>query len=298
MKERMLKWLKYVPVFVLMLFFCLSLDVKAATIFFNSPPESVAVPAIYCSSGYENTYTVSFQSTLAFNGVNVGGNYRFILYITPSLSYPVGNYSITLENVRMSYNGKLYYASYITSGTGGFYCFDFSDSFYTNDHYSILMDVKTWAKSTGVISGITCNLGMGTQSISRLPDIYQNSVIDNIAHDDAQKALEESKKQTFALTEFAKADEMAKNSLKNGTTLGDYSSHEDSAVADAKIGLDKFDFLYPLKFAEGVSQAVLLCSTWLTGIITGMSGFAYIFTLGAALSLGLIFIGLWRFKRG
>jgi len=299
MKERMLKWLKYVPVFVLMLFFSFSLDVKAATISFNNPPSSVDVPAIYCSAGYENTYTVSFQSTLAFNGVNIGGSYRFILYITPSLSYPDGNYSITLENVRMSYNGKLYYASYITSGTGGLYCFDFSDSFYTNAHYSILMDVKTWATHTGIISGITCNLGMGEQSISRLPDAWQNSVIDNTAHEDAQKALEESKKQTSALTEFSRKDEMSSNASSNGSIMGNYSDSEDAVVSGAHDGLSKFDFLAPLKFASGLSQSILLCSTWLSDLIAAMGDFSFIFTLGSALTIIIcIFVGLSRFKRG
>lgn len=296
MKERMIKWLK-LPVFVLMLFFfSFPLNVKAATINFNTPPQSVAVPAIFCSSGYENTYTVSFQSTLAFNGVNVGGNYRFILYIEPSLSYPAGNYSITLENVRMSYNGKLYYASYVTSGTGGLYVFDFSDSFYTNAHYSILMDVKTWAKSTGVISGITCNLGMGGQSISRLPDIYQNSVIDNTAHDDAQKALEESKKQTDALTKFDKADDMASDSAKADSTVSDFKNSESAVISGAQDGLNKFDFLGAFTFPVALTQSLMLVSQWLSALINGMGAFSLIFSLGASLTICLMFIGLWKFR--
>lgn len=289
MKERFLKWLRYVPVFVLMLFFCVSLNVRASEPF-SFRIDSYTLPAVFVSNGYEYSYTVSNPGT--FDTSVASGYGRFLLYLSPNLTYPVGNYSITLDNVRLMYNGQIFYASYISSGTGGLYVFDFSITVTNNQHCSLLADVHFWGASVQTVSGVSLGWNVSLQSFEKIdnPDMIQQT---------SDKAvLEESKKQTTALTEFARADEMAKNSLKNGTTLGDYSSHEDSAVADAKIGLDKFDFLYPLKFAEGVSQAVLLCSTWLTGIITGMSGFAYIFTLGAALSLGLIFIGLWRFKRG
>ena len=289
MKERMLKWLKYVPVFVLMLFLSVSLNVRASEPF-SFRIDSYTLPSVFVSNGYEYSYTVSNPGT--FDTSVASGYGRFLLYISPNLTYPAGNYSITLDNVRLMYNGQIFYASYISSGTGGLYVFDFSTTITNNQHCSLLADVHFWGTSVQTVSGVSLGWNVSLQSFEKIdnPDMIQQT---------SDKAvLEESKKQTSALTEFARADEMAKNSLKNGTTLGDYSSHEDSAVADAKIGLDKFDFLYPLKFAEGVSQAVLLCSTWLTGIITGMSGFAYIFTLGAALSLGLIFIGLWRFKRG
>ena len=288
MKERMLKWLKYVPVFVLMLF-SVSLNVRASEPF-SFRIDSYTLPAVFVSNGYEYSYTVSNPGT--FDTSVASGYGRFLLYLSPNLTYPAGNYSITLDNVRLMYNGQIFYASYISSGTGGLYVFDFSTTVTNNQHCSLLADVHFWGTSVQTVSGVSLGWNVSLQSFEKIdnPDMIQQT---------SDKAvLDESKKQTTALTEFARADEMAKNSLKNGTTLGDYSSHEDSAISDAKIGLDKFDFLYPLKFAEGVSQAVLLCSTWLTGIITGMSGFAYIFTLGAALSLGLIFIGLWRFKRG
>lgn len=289
MKERFLKWLRYVPVFVLMLFFCVSLNVRAFEPF-SFRIDNYALPAVFVSNGYEYSYTVSNPGT--FDTSVASGYGRFLLYLSPNLTYPVGNYSITLDNVRLMYNGQIFYASYISSGTGGLYVFDFSTTVTNNQHCSLLADVHFWGTSVQTVSGVSLGWNVSLQSFEKIdnPDMIQQT---------SDKAvLEESKKQTTALTEFARADEMAKNSLKNGTTLGDYSSHEDSAIADAKIGLDKFDFLYPLKFADGVSQAVLLCSTWLTGIITGMSGFAYIFTLGAVLSLCLIFIGLWRFKRG
>lgn len=288
MKERILKWLN-LPVFVLMLFLSVSLNVRASEPF-SFRIDSYTLPSVFVSNGYEYSYTVSNPGT--FDTSVASGYGRFLLYISPNLTYPAGNYSITLDNVRLMYNGQIFYASYISSGTGGLYVFDFSTTITNNQHCSLLADVHFWGTSVQTVSGVSLGWNVSLQSFEKIdnPDMIQQT---------SDKAvLEESKKQTSALTEFARADEMAKNSLKNGTTLGDYSSHEDSAVADAKIGLDKFDFLYPLKFAEGVSQAVLLCSTWLTGIITGMSGFAYIFTLGAALSLGLIFIGLWRFKRG
>lgn len=290
MKERMLKWLKYVPVFVLMLFPFVSLNVRASEPF-SFRIDTYNLPPVYVSNGYEYTYTVSNPGM--FDLAVASGYGRFLLYCSPALSYPTGNFSITLDNVRLMYAGQIFYASYISSGTGGLYVFDFSTTITDNQHCSLLADIHFWgASGTIVVSDVVLNWNIGDQSYS---NITNPSSIQQVS--DAS-VLNESKKQTTALTEFARADEMAKNSLKNGATLGDYSSHEDSAVADAKIGLDKFDFLYPLKFAEGVSQAVLLCSTWLTGIISGMSGFAYIFTLGAALSLALIFIGLWRFKRG
>lgn len=356
MKEKYLIWLKYVPVFVLMLFLSFPLVSHAQIEFVRSA--SVSIPnhtGVFVGDEVVDEFRVN-----GFFTCERAGNYSFLARLG-SISYVYdsgyGSQDAYVTDLRLVVNGEEFPASYVYDPDSGLGNIVFQATTYFQAggiHYNFVGNLHRRISGTlhssfgndsylygtyaGTYGGTMSNVQSGNYSgqISGDGNIYTETTITgdgtlNIAESqyengfvflssgitvsdsatqdllraqteqqkkDAQASLDESKKQTNALTEFAKADEMAKNSLKNGTTLGDYSSHEDSAVADAKIGLDKFDFLYPLKFAEGVSQAVLLCSTWLTGIITGMSGFAYIFTLGAALSLGLIFIGLWRFKRG
>lgn len=105
--------------------------------------------------------------------------------------------------------------------------------------------------------------------------------------------------QNKLLTDFSRKDEMSSNSSTNGSIMGDYTESEDAVVSGAHDGLSKFDFLAPFKFAAGLSQSVLLCSTWLSDLIAAMGDFSFIFTLGSALTIVIcIFVGLSRFKRG
>ena len=62
MKERFLLWLRYVPVFVLMLFFCVSLNVRASEPF-SFRIDTYDLPAVFVSNGYEYSYTVSNPGT-------------------------------------------------------------------------------------------------------------------------------------------------------------------------------------------------------------------------------------------
>ena len=290
MKERMLIWLKYVPVFVQMLFFSFPL-VSHASEPFSFRIDNYALPAVFVSNGYEYSYTVSNPGT--FDTSVASGYGRFLLYISPNLTYPAGNYSITLDNVRLMYNGQIFYASYISSGTGGLYVFDFSTTITNNQHCSLLADVHFWGTSVQTVSGVSLGWNVSLQSFEKIdnPDMIQQT---------SDKAvLEESKKQTSALTEFARAGEMSSNASSNGSIMGDYSESENAVVSGAHDGLSKFDFLAPLKFASGLSQSILLCSTWLSDLIAAMGDFSFIFTLGSALTIIIcIFVGLSRFKRG
>lgn len=291
MKERFLKWLKYVPVFVLMLFLSSPL-VSHASEPFSFRINTYNLPPVYVSNGYEYTYTVSNPGM--FDLAVASGYGRFLLYCSPALSYPTGNFSITLDNVRLMYAGQIFYASYISSGTGGLYVFDFSTTITDNQHCSLLADIHFWgASGTIVVSDVVLNWNIGVQSYSNITNPSSIQQVSDSA------VLNESKKQTSALTEFSRKDEMSSNASSNGSIMGDYSDSEDAVVSGAHDGLSKFDFLAPLKFAAGLSQSVLLCSTWLSDLITAMGDFSFIFTLGSALTIIIcIFVGLSRFKRG
>lgn len=287
MKERFLKWLRYVPVFVLMLFICVSLNVRASEPF-SFRIDSYTLPAVFVSNGYEYSYTVSNPGT--FDTSVASGYGRFLLYLSPNLTYPAGNYSITLDNVRLMYNGQIFYASYISSGTGGLYVFDFSTTVTNNQHCSLLADVHFWGTSVQTVSGVSLGWNVSLQSFEKIdnPDMIQQT---------SDKAvLEESKKQTDALTKFDKADDMASDSAKADSAVSDFKDSESAVISGAQDGLNKFDFLGIFTFPVALTQSLMLVSQWTSAIINGMGAFSLIFSLGSALSICLMFIGLWKFK--
>lgn len=279
------------PVFALVLsFFFKSFSFASEPFSFRI--NTYNLPPVYVSNGYEYTYTVSNPGM--FDVAVASGYGRFLLYCSPALSYPIGNYSVTLDNVRLMYAGQIFYASYISSGTGGLYVFDFSTTITDNQHCSLLADIHFWGSNgTITVSGVVLNWNIGVQSYSNITNPSSIQQVSDSA------VLAESKKQTSALTDFSRKDEMSSNASTNGSIMGDYTKSEDAVVSDAHSGLSKFDFLAPLKFAAGLSQSVLLCSTWLSDLIAAMGDFSYIFTLGSALTIVIcIFVGLSRFKRG
>ena len=115
-------------------------------------------------------------------------------------------------------------------------------------------------------------------------------------HSDAQTALVESQKQTSALTEFDKASVMASDSANADSTVSSYKDAESSLVSGAQDGINKFDYTSLFNFPVALTQSFMLVSTWLSALISQMGSFSLIFSIGAALSLALLFIGLWKFK--
>ena len=115
-------------------------------------------------------------------------------------------------------------------------------------------------------------------------------------HSDAQSALAESQRQTSALTEFSKASLMASDSANADSTVSSYKDAESSLVSGAQDGIKKFDYTSLFNFPVALTQSFMLVSTWLSALISQMGSFSLIFSIGAALSLALLFIGLWKFK--
>lgn len=355
MKERFVKWLKYVPVFVLMLF-SFSFDVQAdasASGFFNVQQSTCTVPVSYGTFGADNVRQISFSGTISASQINSDYNFLFICNPTVSIiglseTMPTGTInSLTyygwLDNLKITVKGKTFDATYNTWSGYPFAVFegDFSytayDIYYTitadvhivpysstgyfggynnisitgtktssgaqipsgsySDSGSIVLNTSPESQQACKINGFTATLGYSSSYVSGINS--NQAVFDSVANENAKKALEESQKQTSALTEFSRKDEMSSNASSNGSIMGDYSESEDAVVSGAHDGLSKFDFLAPLKFAAGLSQSVLLCSTWLSDLIGAMGDFSFIFTLGSALTIVIcIFVGLSRFKRG
>ena len=323
MKANFCKYLVCLPAFVLALLFFNPLTARANTITFGSPYSTYNVPPLYVSAGYDVLYTVSFGSSVNDGNAVSGETYFFSMVFSPSVTYPSGNYSISLENVRLSYGGSIYYPSYVSSGLGGYHYFSFPVVYTAHSDYTLLADLHFWASETSIVSGVVVSCNMGTcigtlfQDYSNVYDKTVNSSIQYqtalqhsdsatqlstsqyqtaLQHSDAVTALEQSQKQTSALTEFDKASVMASDSANADNTVSSYKDAESSLVSGAQDGISKFDYTSLFNFPVALTQSFMLVSTWLSALISQMGSFSLIFSIGAALSLALLFIGLWKFK--
>ena len=126
----------------------------------------------------------------------------------------------------------------------------------------------------------------------------QTDVINNQTqqqHSDAQNQLDESKKQTDAMTKFDGKADMDKNSSDLNDSLSGYDEAQQSIFASSTVSIEKFDVDNLFNFTANISAALLVWNNLMVSIVASMGDFSLIYTI----SMGLVFIGIvvgiWRF---
>ncbi len=194
------------------------------------------------------------------------------------------SYEITQENT---------YLPFTSSTTGGF----------------------STENNAATLSGGTVSLNMGAIDIRFLSyvteDLIQQQTVqqhtDSLAeqsllqqlynqqHSDAQNQLDESKKQTDAMTKFDGKSDMDKNSSDLNDSLSGYDEAQQSIFSSSTASIEKFDVDNLFNFTVNISSALLVWNNLMVSIVASMGDFSLIYTI----SMGLVFIGIvvgiWRF---
>lgn len=194
------------------------------------------------------------------------------------------SYEITQENT---------YLPFTSSTTGGF----------------------STENNAATLSGGTVSLNMGAIDIKFLSyateDLIQQQTVQqhtdslveqsllqqlyNQQHSDAQNQLDESKKQTDAMTKFDGKSDMDKNSSDLNGSLSGYDEAQQSIFASSTVSIEKFDIDNLFTFTANISAALLVWNNLMVSIVASMGDFSLIYTI----SMGLVFIGIvvgiWRF---
>ena len=114
-------------------------------------------------------------------------------------------------------------------------------------------------------------------------------------HSDAQNQLDESKKQTDAMTKFDGKSDMDKNSSDLNDSLSGYDEAQQSIFSSSTASIEKFDVDNLFTFTVNISSALLVWNNLMVSIVASMGDFSLIYTI----SMGLVFIGIvvgiWRF---
>lgn len=153
--------------------------------------------------------------------------------------------------------------------------------------------------NAALLSGGTFYLGMdkGSSNVIYL-GLSTRSSLQQMAeqqHSDAQDQLQESQKQTDAMTKFDGKSDMDKNSSDLNDSLSGYDEAQQSIFSSSTASIEKFDVDNLFNFTVNISSALLVWNNLMVSIVASMGDFSLIYTI----SMGLVFIGIvvgiWRF---
>lgn len=174
-------------------------------------------------------------------------------------------------------------------------------SFYINSwddrYFNLDVDLYLDAHYSGSFARDTISLSCPVTYKISVYDmgVQANYVVDSQGHSDAQNQLDESKKQTDAMTKFDGKSDMDKNSSDLNDSLSGYDEAQQSIFSSSTASIEKFDVDNLFNFTVNISSALLVWNNLMVSIVASMGDFSLIYTI----SMGLVFIGIvvgiWRF---
>ena len=169
--------------------------------------------------------------------------------------------------------------------------------------------------NAATLSGGTLSLNLGASGIRFLSyvteDLIQQQTVQqhtdslveqsllqqlyNQQHSDAQNQLDESKKQTDAMTKFDGKSGMDKNSSDLNSSLSDYDDAQQSIFTSSSTAINNFDFENLFVFQLNISSAIGVWNSLMTSIVASMGDFSLIYTISMGLVFISIIVGIWRY---
>lgn len=111
----------------------------------------------------------------------------------------------------------------------------------------------------------------------------------------AQAQLDESQKQTDALTNFEGKGTMDSSKTELDSTMGSYDEAERNLFETAGAAIGAIDMATSLKPSAGVLSGIQYLSGFLINIIAAMGEFSILYTAGYVIVLILILFGLFKY---
>lgn len=256
----------------------------------SNPHCSILIDLHRIVSSTLSSYTLN--STIS-NSASYGGNinalndgrldipyYQILLNEKSGGGY--SGYAKSPSATTLKFDAPDYYLSGVTSSSTGYVT--------TSGHTE---------NNAALLSGGTFYLGMdkGSSNVIYLGSSTRSTLQQMAAqqHKDSQDQLQESQKQTDAMTKFDGKADMDKNSSDLNSSLTDFDSVQQSIFESSSTAINNFDFENLFSFSLNISSAIGVWNSLMISIVASMGDFALIYTLSMGLVFISIIVGIWRY---
>lgn len=256
----------------------------------SNPHCSILIDLHRIASSTLSSYTLNSTTS---NSVSYSGNinalndgrldipyYQILLNEKSGGGY--SGYAKSPSATTLKFEAPDYYLSGVSSSSTG----SVTTSGHTENNAALLSG-GTFYLGTDKGSSNVIYLGLSTRSALQQMAEQQ--------HKDSQDQLQESQKQTDAMTKFDGKSDMDKNSSDLNDSLSGYDEAQQSIFSSSTASIEKFDVDNLFNFTVNISSALLVWNNLMVSIVASMGDFSLIYTI----SMGLVFIGIvvgiWRF---